>query len=385
MKKILFITIRNPYSGRYSGDVIRARRIIEYLKKKNDLDVVFLDDDKRSGFNSKNNVLFKYPNLLKKIYYCFKSFLNISPIQFGLFFSKDMSEFIKKNADNYEILFFHHIRSSQYLPKDFSGKTILEMGDLYSKNYLQTYKNLSFINPMKYIYLLESFLIKRVENKNFNEFDRIILFSKNEIKTISQNFQKKIFHITESVEKLNKNKFIFSKKNFKILFIGNLNYLPNKIACRDFAINILPKLNKEFPSLQFHIIGNISKYDQKILSKINNVKVLGARKKLDRFMKNVICGLSNLKIASGVQGKILTYMSFGLPVICSKQTGSNFHNYVISYKQDNDLIKKIISLKKSKSKSFFYSKKSKSCVKNLIWNKIKLNYLRVITFNKKLF
>ena len=34
MKKILFITIRNPYSGRYSGDVIRARRIIEYLKKK---------------------------------------------------------------------------------------------------------------------------------------------------------------------------------------------------------------------------------------------------------------------------------------------------------------------------------------------------------------
>ena len=109
MKKILFITIRNPYSGRYSGDVIRARRIIEYLKKKNDLDVVFLDDDNRSGFNSKNIVPFKYPSLLKKIYYCFKSFLNISPIQFGLFFSKDMNEFIKKNADNYEILFFHHI------------------------------------------------------------------------------------------------------------------------------------------------------------------------------------------------------------------------------------------------------------------------------------
>ena len=58
-------------------------------------------------------------------------------------------------------------------------------------------------------------------------------------------------------------------------------------------------------------------------------------------MKNVICGLSNLKIA-GCTRKNLTYMSFGLPVICSKQTGSNFPNYVISYKQDNDLIKKII-------------------------------------------
>ena len=126
--------------------------------------------------------------------------------------------------------FFHHIRSSQYLPKDFSGKTILEMGDLYSKNYLQTYKNLSFINPMKYIYLLESFLIKRVENKNFNEFNRIILFSKNEIKTISQNLQKKIFHITESVEKLNKNKFIFQRKILKFYSL-KFELLTNKIAC----------------------------------------------------------------------------------------------------------------------------------------------------------
>ena len=42
------------------------------------------------------------------------------------------------------IIFFHHIRSSQYLPKNFYGKTILEMGDLYSDNYYQTLKNLNF-------------------------------------------------------------------------------------------------------------------------------------------------------------------------------------------------------------------------------------------------
>ena len=32
-KKILFITTRNPYSGRYSGDVIRSLKIINLLKK----------------------------------------------------------------------------------------------------------------------------------------------------------------------------------------------------------------------------------------------------------------------------------------------------------------------------------------------------------------
>ena len=52
-----------------------------------------------------------------------------------------MSNFVKNNAKNYDILFFHHMRSSQYLPKNYTGKTILEMGDLYSDNYSQTYKN----------------------------------------------------------------------------------------------------------------------------------------------------------------------------------------------------------------------------------------------------
>ena len=28
MKKILFISMRNPFSGRYSGDVIRSLKII---------------------------------------------------------------------------------------------------------------------------------------------------------------------------------------------------------------------------------------------------------------------------------------------------------------------------------------------------------------------
>ena len=42
MKKILVITTRNPYSGRLSGDVIGSLKIINFLKKKNKVDVVTL-------------------------------------------------------------------------------------------------------------------------------------------------------------------------------------------------------------------------------------------------------------------------------------------------------------------------------------------------------
>ena len=45
-KKILFITTRNPYSGRYSGDVLRSLKIINLLKKKYLVNVVCLKKEK---------------------------------------------------------------------------------------------------------------------------------------------------------------------------------------------------------------------------------------------------------------------------------------------------------------------------------------------------
>ena len=41
------------------------------------------------------------------------------------------------------------IRSFQFLPKDINKKLALDMGDLYSKNYYQTYRNLFLLNPLK--------------------------------------------------------------------------------------------------------------------------------------------------------------------------------------------------------------------------------------------
>ena len=72
MRKILFITTRNPYSGRYSGDVIRAKKIIEYLRKKNSVDVVALSRKKEISHLKKNkrNIFFVTPNIIQRIFFC---------------------------------------------------------------------------------------------------------------------------------------------------------------------------------------------------------------------------------------------------------------------------------------------------------------------------
>ena len=86
MKKILFISTRNPYSGRYSGDVIRSQRIIKFLKKKFKVDVVSLCLNEK---NSENSLFkFRHPNLFSKILCSFISLVRLKPLQFGLFYSK---------------------------------------------------------------------------------------------------------------------------------------------------------------------------------------------------------------------------------------------------------------------------------------------------------
>ncbi len=377
MKKILFIATRNPFSGRYSGDVIRSLKIVNLLKKKYSLNVVCLDKKSELKNKNKNILAFKDSNFFLKIFYCIVSFLKFEPIQFGLFYSREMMEYLRENAYKYDCLFFYHIRSSQYLPTNFRGKTIIEMGDLYSENYLQTFNNLNIFNPLKYIYLLESILITKTEKKVFSNFDKVTLFSKNEVKKINLNIKGKILQVDECID-IVKNKYKFSKDNFRILFIGNINYIPNFLACRDFIKNDLPFLKKEIPQIKFSIIGNVNKLKKFLLLGKPEVEVLGFKKDISKYIKNSICGLANLKIATGVQVKVLTYMSYGLPVICSKKVSENFKGNVLSFKNNKELHKVIYELKSNKIKSNKFSQKSLKLSKSLSWKKISQKYLELI-------
>jgi len=379
MKKILFITTRNPYSGRFSGDVIGSLKIINFLKKKNQVDVVTLYRKKTEL--KKRIIYFKSPNYFLKIFYVLHSLLRLKPLQFGLFLSKKMKAYVKKNAKRYDLLFFYHIRSSQYLPNNYKGSTVIEMGDLYSSNYYQTFCNLNIFNPLKYVYLIESILIKRVENRIFQSFNKIILFSKNEIKKINRIFRKKIYNVNISIKSVQK-KFTYSLKNNKILFIGNLSYLPNLLAVKDFINNSFFLIKKEIPDVKFLIIGDVSKLNKFFFSFKKDVIFLGQQNNIKKFIKNSICGLANIKIATGVQGKVLTYMSYGLPVVCSKKVASNFKKNTINYNNNNDLVKKIVNLKNNKKLSRKFSNKSLKFLKEFSEEKVCSKYLKIVSLNK---
>ena len=104
MKKIIFISTRNPYSNRFSGDIIGSKKIINILKKNNVIDVVTLGD--RKDFSQKDIFIFKKPFFFNKFLHALKSLMLLQPIQLGFFYSDEMKSFINDNAVNYDIIFF---------------------------------------------------------------------------------------------------------------------------------------------------------------------------------------------------------------------------------------------------------------------------------------
>ena len=139
----------------------------------------------------------------------------------------------------------------------------------------------------------------------------------------------------------------------------------------------------KFPEIEFHIIGEISTLSKIILMRYNNVKVLGPKKNLDKLIKNSICGISNLNIATGMQNKILSYMSYGIPTICSYKSFNNFafkkNKDLLIYKNDEQLINLIFQLKTNKKLSNKISKGGYQKVKsNFNWDRVLKKYSKII-------
>ena len=386
MRKILFVSSTPLSKKTFDGKEKRALSILKSLSKKNKVDVICIDQNQ--SINKKkihfcNNEIRFQINLFQRFFNTLNSLFHLKPLQNGYFYSKEMFNFIENNKDRYDVIIFHLIRCAQYLPPDFSGMKILEMTDLISIRDQQIIKRLSIINPLKYLYILERFLIKRYEKIVSNKFDKIVFISKKELYEARKFVDRRKIEVIENIFKVEKNIFKFKSNNNKIIFLGNINYIPNKLACFDFTKNILPIINKKYPDITFNIIGKINFFDKFYFKLQNNTIIHGPVKNLETIFKNSICGICNVNIATGFQNKILNYMSYGLPTVTSIESfdKSTFkkNKDILVYSKKNELIKFLLSLKEDKKLSYKLSRNSFNTTKNKFkFSKIFMKYQKIL-------
>lgn len=105
----------------------------------------------------------------------------------------------------------------------------------------------------------------------------------------------------------------------RIVFTGAMDYRPNIDAVCWFAAEVLPLLRARHPDLQFVIVGSRPALDVQALAGDPAVLVTGRVDDIRPYVAHAAAVVAPLRMARGIQNKVLEGMAMGRTVICSPQ------------------------------------------------------------------
>ncbi|EFD1021143.1 glycosyltransferase family 4 protein [Escherichia coli] len=322
MKKILVITPRFPYPV-VGGDRLRIYEICKVLAKYYSVTLVSLcenylemnyivPDDK--VFSSVHRV---YLPKWKSYLNCLLSLSSSKPLQVAYYQSKQLKKLVESMSESHDLVLTHLIRTAEYA-KNLNVKKILEMTDAISMNY----SRISLLNNNAglkgFIYHIERNRLNKYEKKIARYFDCNVLVSSIDRDFLYANSNLDLCNtlVCSNGVDLSKFSYEFIPNGKKLVFIGNMYSAQNFDAAYWFAKNVLPII-RQYDNYEFHVIGKIPTDGSRKLTRIPGVVVTGAVENVGEIARGALAGICSVRLAAGVQNKILEYMALGIPTITS--------------------------------------------------------------------
>ena len=102
-----------------------------------------------------------------------------------------------------------------------------------------------------------------------------------------------------------------------LVFTGAMDYWPNIDAVIWFAREVLPALKRDWPQLRFHIVGRSPPPAVQALAS-ESVNVTGTVPDVRPYLQYAKLVVAPLRLARGVQNKVLEAMAMARPVVCAQ-------------------------------------------------------------------
>lgn len=334
-KTILYLCHRIPYPPN-KGDKIRSFNEIRYLSENHTIDLITLADDPDD---------LKYKNDLEQ--YCrqvkvfpldktrakingFISLLKGQSISQGYFYKNAFQKVYNEwtGTRSYDTVFCFSSPMAEYV---FKGKPlaqysqpperIMDFCDLDSDKWLQYAQKKKF--PANRIYQTESKRLLRFENKINQNFDRSIFVSKGEADLFKSYVPRarnlEIIPNGVDYEYFSPEK-VTATQNFPspmLMFAGAMDYYANVDGVVWFVTTIWPEIKKQIPDIRFCIAGGNPAPRVRELAKDPSVIVTGFVEDIREYYKAADVCVIPLRIARGVQNKVLEAMSMAKPTVAT--------------------------------------------------------------------
>jgi sugar transferase (PEP-CTERM/EpsH1 system associated) len=102
------------------------------------------------------------------------------------------------------------------------------------------------------------------------------------------------------------------------VFVGVMDYFPNADAVVWFADRVLPALRESDSGLEFLVVGRNPAPAVRALAGRPGIQVIGAVPDVRPYLRGAVAAVAPLRIARGMQNKVLEALAMGLPVLASR-------------------------------------------------------------------
>jgi sugar transferase (PEP-CTERM/EpsH1 system associated) len=194
---------------------------------------------------------------------------------------------------------------------------VLDMVDVDSSKWAQ-YSRYAPL-PMRPVYALEARRLQEYEASLADRFERIVLATGNETRLLKAFApDAKAATIPNGVDlDFFRPLDLPRSPHPTIVFTGQMDYFANVDGMVHFSRNLFPRLRQRFPDLELLIVGRSPAPAVRALDELPGVHVTGAVGDVRPFLARAWAFVAPLRIAQGVQNKVLEAMAMNVPVVCT--------------------------------------------------------------------
>ena len=311
--KLLYLTHRCPYPPN-KGERIRCFNILKHLAKHYEIHLacpVFSRDEIEQVENCKayaKSVITTYINPYAAKARCLFSLFSKKPFTVSYFYSKKFKEIIQRQ--DFDIVLVDCSSMAQYAI-DIEIPKIVDFVDIDSDKW-KLYSRYSSL-PKSIIYHMEYRRIQLFENNINKQFNFCLVVSEDEKKLLQDG--ENVVIIPNGIDV---GFFVprAPQNDNTLIFTGAMNYFPNIDGVSYFHKDIWPLVKEHIQDVRFIVAGMSPPPKIRALASEDTIITGFVSDVRDYLAQATVC-IVPLRIAKGIQNKILEAMAMGIPVVAT--------------------------------------------------------------------
>ena len=244
------------------------------------------------------------------------------PSTFGYFYSPALHRRVREVLDRGDIdaILVHCSSMGPYVMDHRGCRKVMDFGDADSEKWMEYGRSAPF--PFSLGFRLEAWKVRRFEQRLSERFDACSVTAPREREVLGAYVRKPIHVFPNGVDAdyfRPAPEAAGSYERDRLIFTGNMSYRPNVEAVQYLVGEVLPRIWSRRPGARLYIVGMDPTPAVRRLGDGRRVVVTGRVDDIRLYFERSAVALAPLRIARGLQNKVLEAMAMRVPVVASPQ------------------------------------------------------------------